>query len=120
MRLELTRRTDLALPALARSGALRKGGELAETPGTSAGFLAQVLAPLTRAGWVRSVHGPCGGYQATEAAPGVPVLQLIEAVEGPDRQIAACCASSPARHSCRVPCTTPGCRRLTRSSTVPR
>jgi hypothetical protein len=36
VRLELTRRTDLALPALARSGALRKGGELAETPGTAA------------------------------------------------------------------------------------
>lgn len=42
-----------------------------------------MLAPLTRAGWVRSVPGPRGGYQATGAASEVSLLQLIEALEGP-------------------------------------
>ncbi len=86
VRLELTRKTDLALRALQTlpsAGALRKGSELADELGTSAGFLVQVLAPLTSAGWVRSVPGPRGGYQATEAAPDASLLQLIEAVEGP-------------------------------------
>lgn len=88
VRLELTRKTDLALRALQTLpspsvGALRKGSELADELGTSAGFLVQVLAPLTSAGWVRSVPGPRGGYQATESAPDVSLLQLIEAVEGP-------------------------------------
>lgn len=88
MRLELSRRTDLALralQALVRSGALSKGGDLADTLGTSAGFLAQVLAPLTRQGWVRSVPGPRGGYRATDTAREISVLELIEATEGPVR-----------------------------------
>lgn len=86
MRLELTRKTDLALQALrtlAGARVLRKGGELADALGTTAGYLVQVLAPLTHAGWVRSVPGPRGGY--TDAAADVSVLQLIEAVEGPVR-----------------------------------
>lgn len=86
MRLELTRKTDLALralEALLRDATLRKGTELAATLDTSAGFLVQVLAPLARVGWVRSVPGPRGGYAATAAAAHVSALQLIEAVEGP-------------------------------------
>lgn len=87
MRLDLTRKTDLALRALQvllRSGSQqRKGTELAATLETSAGFLVQVLAPLAREGWVRSAPGPRGGYQATATAADVSVLQLIEAMEGP-------------------------------------
>lgn len=86
MRLEVTRKTDLALRALrtlARSAVLRKGGELSDALGTTPAFLSQVVAPLSRAGWVRSVPGPRGGYQATERASDVSVLELIEAVEGP-------------------------------------
>ena len=88
MRLELTRKTDLALQALrtlVREDVLQKGGDLAGAVGTSAAFLAQVLAPLARAGWVRSVPGPRGRYEATEAGRDVSVLQLIEATEGPVR-----------------------------------
>jgi Rrf2 family iron-sulfur cluster assembly transcriptional regulator len=86
MRLELTRKTDLALRALrvlVDSDELHKGVDLAGVLGTTSAFLSQVVAPLSRAGWVRSVPGPRGGYEATQAAAGVSVLQLIEAVEGP-------------------------------------
>jgi Rrf2 family protein len=86
MRLELTRKTDLALRALrvlADNGELHKGVDLADALGTSAAFLSQVVAPLARAGWVRSVPGPRGGYEATELAADVSVLELIEVVEGP-------------------------------------
>jgi len=105
VRLELTRKTDLALQALrtlASSGSLHKGPKLAGTLGTTAAFLSQVVAPLTRAGWVRSVPGPRGGYEATERASGVSVLELIEAVEGPvaaDR-----CVLRPQPCPAAVPC----------------
>lgn len=86
MRLELTRKTDLALQVLqtlVRDGGLRKGGALAQDVHTSAGFLAQVMTPLARSGWVESVPGPRGGYRATPTAAAASVLELIEAVEGP-------------------------------------
>lgn len=105
MRLELTRKTDLALRALrvlAASGSLRKGVPLADTLGTTAAFLSQVIAPLSRAGWVRSVPGPRGGYEATEHASDVSVLELIEAVEGPVEN--GRCVLRPQPCSAELPC----------------
>lgn len=105
MRLELTRKTDLALQALQRlvgGGGRHKGGALADALGTTAGFLAQVLTPLARAGWVRSVPGPHGGYEATAAARDVSVLELIEAIEGPVRDDA--CVLRPQPCPAEVPC----------------
>jgi Rrf2 family protein len=59
-----------------------KGSELAERVGTTPGFVSQVVAPLVRAGWVRSDPGPTGGYSLTVDLAGVSVLAVIEAVEG--------------------------------------
>jgi Rrf2 family protein len=86
MRLEITRRTDLAtraLLALAESGQRTKSAELAERVGTTAGFLSQALTPAVAAGWVRSDPGPTGGYTLVADLAGVSVLDVIEAVEGP-------------------------------------
>lgn len=105
MRLELTRKTDLALQALrtlVSAGSLRKGVELADTLGTTPAFLSQVVSPLARAGWVRSVPGPRGGYHATELAAGISVLELIEAVEGP--VVADRCVLRPQPCPAAVPC----------------
>lgn len=88
VRLELTRKTDLALRALqllALADETMKGEELAGSLETTAGFLVQVMAPLTREGWVRSIPGPRGGYEATDAVQDASVLRLVEAVEGPVR-----------------------------------
>src|SRR5438067_2141922 len=68
MRLELTRRTDLAARALAVLAAADrrlKAGEVAEALGTTTGFVPQVLAPLIRRSWVDSAPGPTGGYALT-------------------------------------------------------
>lgn len=84
MRLEVTRKADLAvrvLEALQPLGVRRKAGDLAGELGTTAGFLAQVMTPLVRAGWVGSVPGPTGGYVAQTAD--VSLLEVIEAVDGP-------------------------------------
>lgn len=86
MRLEVTRKSNLAVMALRSLGAANervKGPELAERVGTTAGFVSQVLTPLVRAGWVRSDPGPTGGYSLTVDLADVSVLAVIEAVEGP-------------------------------------
>jgi len=86
VRLELTRKTDLALRAfrvLAAADGLVPGRALAESVGTTVAFLAQVMAPLVRAGLVASKPGPRGGYAPAVDPRTVSVLWVIEAVEGP-------------------------------------
>ncbi len=85
MRLDITRKSDLAIRAirvLAEEGSVWKGLDLSSAVGTTPAFLNQVLAPLVRAGWIQSAVGPTGGYRYTGTiAPSL--LAVIEAVEGP-------------------------------------
>ncbi len=86
MRLEVTRKTDLATRALlelGRGGERAKAADLAARLGTTPGFLSQVVAPLSAQGWVRSEPGPTGGYRATVSLDDLSVLDVVEAVEGP-------------------------------------
>jgi len=86
MRLEVSRRADLATRALLEldpAGQRLKSTQLSEAIGTTPGFLSQVLAPLVARGWVRSDPGPTGGYSVTARLQDVSVLDVIEAIEGP-------------------------------------
>ena len=88
MRLELTKKTDLAARALTflvlhSSDDPLKGTLLADALDTSTHYLPHIMKPLTDLGWVESVTGPSGGYVATPAAWDAGMLDLIEAVEGP-------------------------------------
>jgi len=68
MRLEVSRRADLATRALLEldpAGQRLKSTQLSDAIGTTPGFLSQVLAPLVARGWVRSDPGPTGGYSVT-------------------------------------------------------
>lgn len=85
MRLEVTRRAELAVRALVvlgRAAGPLKAPALAADLGTTAGFIPQVIGPLVKAGWVHSEPGPTGGYTSTVAPDRVTVLQAIEAVDG--------------------------------------
>lgn len=85
MRLEITRRAELAIRALAVLGpspARMKASALAEELETTVGFVPQVLGPLVRAGWVQSDPGPTGGYSCRIGVGDVSVLEVIEAVDG--------------------------------------
>jgi Rrf2 family protein len=85
VRLEITRKADLAIRALVLLGESperAKAAELAEALDTTLGFVPQVLAPLVKAGWVRSDPGPTGGYSCRVELDDVSVLQVIEAVDG--------------------------------------
>ncbi len=88
MRLEITRKTDLATRALLVLGSegtsdREKAVHLAERIGTTPGFLSQAMTPLVNRGWVRSDPGPTGGYTTTCDLDNVSVLDVVEAVEGP-------------------------------------
>lgn len=88
MRLEVTRKSDLAVRALRRlaelpPGGRAKGPELADAVGGTPGFVAQVMTPLVRAGWVASEPGPTGGYSLVVDLSGISVLAVVETIEGP-------------------------------------
>jgi Rrf2 family iron-sulfur cluster assembly transcriptional regulator len=84
MRLEILPRTELTLrvvQALA-DGRRWRAADLADRVGSSANYVAQLVAPLTRAGWVRSVPGPTGGHELVAELGSVSVLDLVDVVEG--------------------------------------
>lgn len=86
MRLEITRKSDLATQALlylSRTKERTKASVLADAIGTTPGFLSQAMTPLVSAGWVRSEPGPTGGYTALVNTAEISVLDVIETVEGP-------------------------------------
>ncbi len=85
MRLEVTRRADLAVRALvALAGVDRlKAADLAEGLGTTAAFVPQVIGALVKRGWIRSDPGPTGGYTLVVSPERVSVLDVVEAVDGP-------------------------------------
>ena len=108
MRLELTKRTDLAMRAMtalaAEGGGTVKGSVLAEALDTSTHYLPQVMKPLVSEGWVASEPGPTGGYRTTAGAAEVSVFDLIEAVEGPfeDNRCVLRGAPCPAKEECAL------------------
>lgn len=86
MRLEITRRADLAVRAMRLLGEADgrvKAPALADALCTTQGFIPQVVGPLVKAGWVRSDPGPTGGYALQVPLDRVSVLAVIEAVDGP-------------------------------------
>jgi Rrf2 family protein len=56
---------------------------LAELHGVSATYLAKQLQALSRAQLVRSAQGKAGGYVLTRAPEDITVLDVVEALEGP-------------------------------------
>ncbi|MGA9594822.1 MAG: Rrf2 family transcriptional regulator [Acidimicrobiia bacterium] len=86
MRLDLHKRTDLALSAmleLSERDERVPGSELADALGTTRQYLPQILNPLVKKRWLRSTPGPHGGYELLVGLNDVSVLELIETMEGP-------------------------------------
>ena len=86
MRLEITRKTNLAISVMGvldRTEGRLPGKQLAEAVGTTSAFLAQVVTPLVQKGWVTSQPGRMGGYALAVDSEALSVLDVIEAVEGP-------------------------------------
>lgn len=86
MRLEMTKKSDLALKSLRcigdSDGELVAGKWLAEKLGITTHYLPQVISPLVKAGWIASTPGPRGGYRLLVDLEDVSVLDVIETIEG--------------------------------------
>lgn len=84
MRLEVSKRTDLALRALAHldSNGLSSGSAIAAAIETTTNYLPQVLKPLIVRDWIQSTPGPNGGYSLSADLQDISMLDLLEAIEG--------------------------------------
>ncbi|HUG00166.1 MAG TPA: Rrf2 family transcriptional regulator [Ilumatobacter sp.] len=106
MKLELKPRTDLTLRTIAAltDGRRWRAAQLAEHVGTTAAYLAHIVGPLTKAGWVNSAPGPTGGHRLTADLDSVTLLDIIEAVEGPtdDGRCVMATQPCPAPEPCAV------------------
>jgi Rrf2 family protein len=86
--MKLTRTAGYAIHAMAyiaREGNGKPiiGHVAAKELGIPEGFLLRLLVALSRAGLLRSMKGPNGGYNLAKTAKSITLLDIIEAVEGP-------------------------------------
>lgn len=84
--------------------------KMAEFHDVSPSYLAKQLQLLSRAGLVRSTQGQAGGYLLTRSAAEITVLDVVEAIDGP--QPAFRCTEVRQRgpfatppEECTAPCT---------------
>ena len=108
MRLELSRRTDLALKALIHlagvDGNPVSGRTLASELGTTAHFLPHVMKPLVTQSYVVSSPGPTGGYRLAVDLSEMTLLEVVETIEGPF-DLGRCISTGepcPAQESCAL------------------
>jgi len=88
--LKISEAASLALHAAAILAAGNGNGRnstrsMAHRLGASEHHLAKVMQRLGRAGLVRSVRGPQGGFVLASAPADISLLQIYEAVDGPLR-----------------------------------
>ena len=86
--MQLSRKADYALRAVAYVAQLKKGelasiGRIARARSIPREFLAKILKELTRAGILVSFQGVTGGYRLARSAKEITFLDVIEAMEGP-------------------------------------
>lgn len=87
MRLKISRKTHLALRAIAylaaNNGSPVSGRQLAADLATTPHYLPQVMKPLVDINYVASTPGPLGGYSLAVDLDNAILLDVIEATEGP-------------------------------------
>lgn len=70
----------------------------------SHGYLAKVFQDVSRAGFATAMVGPHGGYQLARPADAISLIEVIEALDGP--QLSDCCLLSmgdcPNQSTCGV------------------
>lgn len=85
--LRITRLTDYATVVLtslaAEAGRVHSATGLAERSGVEAATVAKLLKLLAKAGLVTGFRGVRGGYQLARPANQIPLIAIVEALEGP-------------------------------------
>jgi Rrf2 family protein len=85
--MKLTKETEYALECLAwlakrPEGAVIAAADLADTVGTSAGFMSKILQRLSGANVVRGHRGNPRGYSLARPADRISVRDVVESLEG--------------------------------------
>ena len=90
--------------ARAYGGPRRKAREISDKMGIPPKYLPQVLGALIRAGLVRSVAGPGGGYSLSRSPAEVSLLEVVEAAEGPVQNKKCVLRGGPCHwdHACSI------------------
>jgi Rrf2 family protein len=104
MRLELTHRGDYAIRAMLALG--RANGEngrvsvrrIAQEMSIPVAFLPRVMRGLVAAGLVEAAAGRSGGYRLARPAAVIPVLEIIESIEGDSRRTTCVLRGTPCGH----------------------
>lgn len=85
--LRLTTRIDYGVRALVRlamgENTVMTAHEISEKEHVPIQFLEQIMVSLRRAGIVKSVRGPGGGYTLTKHPSDVSLLEVFKILEGP-------------------------------------
>ena len=76
--------------ALHHDGSPIRAGEVAKRTGISGAYIEQILQPLKRAGFVRSVRGVNGGYILERQPEDLNLADIIGLMEG-DLMLTNCC-----------------------------
>lgn len=79
---------------------------IAERTNLSESYLEQLIAPLKKAGLVKSIRGASGGYILSKSAENISVGDILRAVEGP-LELVECGGDSCGMNDCSC-CTTKG------------
>jgi Rrf2 family protein len=70
----------------------------------SSGYIAKIFQSISRAGIIESVSGPSGGYRIARDPATIPLLEVVEALDGP--LASGCCllsvGSCPQNKCCGV------------------
>jgi len=85
--LKISEATSLAIHAIlilaSKQGELLSAHDIAETMRVSEAHLAKVLQGLVRAGFLKSMRGPTGGFLFLDSAKEKTLLDVYQATEGP-------------------------------------
>lgn len=90
MRLQLTRRGDYAIRGMLvlaqHPDEIQSGAEIARRTQIPGRLVVQVMGDLVHAGLVEAHLGRNGGYRLARTAAAIPMLSIVEAVEGDSRR----------------------------------
>ncbi|KAB2953881.1 RrF2 family transcriptional regulator [Heliorestis acidaminivorans] len=86
--MEITRKAEYAITALLDLALLPKGEytlskDIAKRQGIPANFLPQIMATLSRKGWVEATRGAGGGVRLLADPSTISLQDIIEVIEGP-------------------------------------
>lgn len=104
---KLTDYATVVLIEIARSHVVRSSQQIAEQTGIPVPTVAKLMKSLNKAGLVASRRGAGGGYFLGRPAPGITLVDVIQAVEGPIA-LTACADTSDEHCSIESVCPVQG------------